>query len=220
MKILIRLLFISFVIALGACNKEDEIHNTDTKVGISRVTFFPLISLKGDDLMTVPKGGTFTDPGVDATEGGATIPYTTSPTVNTAVPGVYSVIYTATNKDGFSASVLRRVCVYETETAAAAQDLSGTYARTSNGEPSTWTKLAPGVYKVFNPGGAPGTNVTVIAINPTVAVVKIPTQLTGVGSTPFGSTNETYFPTAVPPKYSWQIVNSGYGTALRTFVKQ
>lgn len=219
MKKAIYFLFLSFIIVLaGGCDK-DEINNTDTRVGISRVTFFPLISLKGDRYMAVPLGGTYTEPGVDATEGGATIPYTVSTTVNTAVAGVYSLVYTATNKDGFTASVLRTVCVYNTDAAAAAQDLSGNWARTSNGSVATWTKIAPGVYLVFNPGGAPGTNVTVIAINPTLTTVKIPTQLLGVGN-PFGSTNETFTPIPTPSRYSWQIVNSGYGTALRTFVKQ
>lgn len=218
MKKLINLLFLSLVIVLAACNK-DEINNTDTKIGISRVTFFPLIALKGADIMTVPLGGTYTEPGVTATEGGAAIPYTSTPAVNTNVAGTYSVTYTATNKDGFSASVIRRVTVYNTDAGAAAQDLSGNYARTSNGSVATWTKIAPGVYTVFNPGGAPGTNVTVVAINPTGNTIKIPVQLIGPNN-PFSSSSETYTPSPAPPRYTWTIVNSGYGTSARTFVKQ
>jgi hypothetical protein len=218
MKKVIQLLFLSLFIVLGACNK-DEIHNTDTQIGHSRVTFFPILSLKGAKYIAVAKGGTYTDPGVTATEGGQPIQATASPAVNTAVPGVYSVVYTATNKDGFSAQVFRIVTVYDTDAAAAAADLSGNWARNTNGSLAVFTKLAPGVYTVFNPGGAPGTNVTVVAINPTLNTLKIPTQLIAIGNT-FASTGETFTPTSVPPKIVWAMVNSGYGPAARTFTKQ
>ena len=218
MKKVIQLLFLSLIIVLGACNK-DEIHNTDTQIGHSRVTFFPILSLKGAKFIAVAKGGTYTDPGVNATEGGQPIQATASPAVNTAVPGVYSVVYTATNKDGFKAQVFRIVVVYETDAAAAALDLSGNWARSTNGSLAVFTKLAPGVYTVFNPGGAPGTNVTVAAINPNLTTLKIPTQLIAIGNS-FGSTTETFSPALVPPKFSWAIVNSGYGPAVRTFTKQ
>ena len=121
-------------------------------------------------------------------------------------------------KDGFSASVYRTVVVYSTDASAAANDLSGNYARTSNGQIATWTKIAPGVYTVFNPGGAIGTNVTIIAINPTGFTIKIPTQPISEGGTPITSSDESYT-NSVPPTYTWKIVNSGYGTALRTFTK-
>jgi hypothetical protein len=218
MKKIVQLLFLSLIIVLGACNKE-EINNTDTQIGHSRVTFFPLISLKGAKFIAVPKGGTYTDPGADASEAGAPIQPTVGPAVNTAVPGVYSVVYTATNKDGFSAQVFRIVVVYETDVAAAALDLSGNWARSTNGSIATFTKIAPGVYTVFNPGGAPGTNVTVAAINPNITTLRIPTQLIAIGN-PFGSTAEVFTPASVPPQFKWQIVNGGYGTALRTFNKQ
>lgn len=217
MKQISQLIFLSIIIVLAACNKED-IKNTDTKVGISRVTNFPIVALKGERYVTISVGGTYTEAGVDATEAGAAIPVTTAGSVNTTTPGIYTLTYSALNKDGFSASVVRTVAVYSTDASAAANDLSGNYARTSNGSISTWTKLAPGVYKVFNPGGAPGTNVTVIVINPTGFTIKIPEQPIGDG-TPMSSSNEIYT-NSVPAKYSWKIVNQGYGTALRNFVKQ
>src|SRR5689334_15835888 len=150
MKKVIQLMFLALIIVLGACN-EKEIHNTDTQIGQSRVTFFPLLTLKGPKFIAVAKGGTYTDPGYTATEGGQPIQATASPAVNTASPGVYSVVYTATNKDGFSSQAYRIVIVYDTDATAAAQDLSGNWARTSNGSVATFTKLAPGVYTVFNP---------------------------------------------------------------------
>lgn len=222
MKKITHLLFLSLIIMLGSCNKSD-IDNSGTQVGISHVTFFPLINITGAKYIYVPLGGTYTEPGAEATEAGVTTTYTTSPTINTAVAGVYSVVYTAVNKDGFSASDFRIVTVYDTDAGAAANDLSGQYKRSAPGNAAdgqilTFTKVAPGVYMVNNPGGAVGVNVQVIAINPTGNVVKVPTQLIGIGN-PFGTSAETFTP-GPAAKLVWTIVNSGYGTAPRTFIKQ
>lgn len=206
------------LVAISACNK-DKINNTDTKVGISRVTFFPTLTVTGDDYITVAMGGTYTDAGATAIAGGASVPVTVGGAVNTGVPGVYTLTYTATNSDGFNASATRRVIVYSTSTEAAANDFSGSYARTTNGSVAVWTKIAPGVYKVFNPGGAPGTNLTVVVFNPDASIIKIPQQASSDGSIT-SSSDEVYNGSATPPQYSWKIVNPGYGTALRTFIKQ
>jgi len=216
MKKFIPLLYSLLAVLFVACNK-DEIHNTEDQVGISKVTHFPVLTLNGDRYMTIEEGGTFTDPGIIATEGGAPIPYTTDGSVNTGEVGVYDLTYTAVNKDGFPASLTRTVVIYSTESSAAANDLSGTYIRT-NGVPSTWTKIAPGVYTVLNPGGATGVNLTVVAFNQTGNAIHIPYQTIADGST-MTSAQEVYSP-GPPATYTWQILNSGYGTQLRTFVKQ
>ncbi len=216
MKKFIPLIYSLLAVLFVACNK-DEIHNTEDQVGISRVTHFPVLTLNGDRYMTIEVGGTFTDPGIIATEGGAPIPYTTDGSVNAGEVGVYDLTYTAVNKDGFPASLTRTVVIYSTESSAAANDLSGTYIRT-NGVPSTWTKIAPGVYTVLNPGGATGVNLTVVAFNQTGNTIHIPDQTIGDGST-MTSAQEVYSP-GPPATYTWQILNSGYGTQLRTFVKQ
>lgn len=205
---------------LAACNK-DNINNTDDRVGISRVTHFPVLTMGGQRYMATPVGTPFVDPGVTAKEGSNTIPVTVSGNVNYNTPGVYNLTYTAINKDSFPASLTRTVVVYSTDAGAAAKDLSGNYARNTNGSVATWTKIAPGVYTVFNPGGAPGTNLTAVAINPTGNTIKIPSQITNDGNTTSSST-ESYTPGAgsTPAQYSWVILNPGYGTGVRTFVKQ
>ncbi|HCN84573.1 MAG TPA: DUF5011 domain-containing protein, partial [Sphingobacteriaceae bacterium] len=159
----------------------------------------------------------YTEPGVTAKEGTADIVPTISGTVNTNTADVYTLTYTAVNKDGFSASAVRTVIVYSTDAGAAAQDLSGNYARNTNASIATWTKIAPGVYKVFNPGGAPGTNLTVIAINPTGYSIKIPSQISSDGLTTSSASENV---SGMPNSYGWQILNPGYGTAVRTFIKQ
>jgi hypothetical protein len=218
MKKLISILMVSFVVALSSCDK-DEINNTDTKVGRSDVTFYPTVTLKGAQYMVVPLNGTFTDPGAEAKEAGATIQYKTSGTVNTAATGVYRITYTATNKDGFPAAAYRWVAVYSTDATAATNDFSGTYLRAATGVNSFWTKLAPGVYRVDNPGGAAsGASLTIIVFNPTGLTVHAPSQIASDGNVS-STQNETY--TLVPsPQYVWRFNNPGYGTGLRTFVKQ
>jgi len=217
MKKFIPLFYSLLTVLFVACNK-DEIHNTEDKVGISRVTHFAVLTLNGDRIVTIEVGGSFTDPGIVATEGGATIPYTTEGSVNTGEVGVYDITYTAVNKDGFPASLTRTVVVYSTDASAADNDLSGTYVRTSNGVESTWSKIAPGVYTVFNPGGAAGVSLTVIVFNQTGNTIHMPEQTLGDGSV-MTSAQEDYSP-GPPATYTWQILNATYGTQLRTFVKQ
>lgn len=212
-------IFIFFLLAgIAGCNKEDDFNYPKDTVGNSRITYFPILTVKGEAYVPVAMGSTFTDPGVTATEAGAPITVTTSGTVNTSVPGVYTLNYSAVNKDGFPSTGSRTVVVYSTDATATANDFSGNYARNTNGSISTWTKIAPGVYTVFNPGGAPGTNVTVIVINPTGLTIDMPSQRIGDGSL-MSSITETYMNTS-PARYSWAIVNAGYGPALRTFIKQ
>jgi len=173
--------------------------------------------MKGSTYVTVAKGSAYTEPGVTAKEGTTDLTPTVTGSVNTATAGVYTLTYTAVNKDGFSASVRRTVIVYSTDAGAAAHDLSGNYARNTNGSIATWTKIAPGVYSVFNPGGAPGTNLTVIAVNPTGYAISIPPQISSDGLTT-SSALENF--AGMPATYAMEIVNPGYGTAVRTFVKQ
>ncbi|MGE5108312.1 MAG: hypothetical protein ACM3H8_12250, partial [Sphingobacteriales bacterium] len=110
------------------------------------------------------------------------------------------------------------VVVYSTDALAAAQDFSGNYLRSATGVTSVWTRIAPGVYSVFNPGGAAGTNLTAILFNPTGNIIFIPSQITNDGNTT-SSSNEVYTP-GNPTTYQLKILNPGYGTGLRTFIKQ
>lgn len=196
--------------------KKDKIISTPDEVGISKVTYFPILTVAGDPIIAVANGGTFTDPGVTAKAGSSNVPVTTSGTVNTSQDGVYSLSYTAVNKDGFSASASRTVVVYTTMPDAVANDFSGTYLRSATGVNSYWTKLAPGVYIVANPGGAAsGAGLTVIAFNKTGTSITVPSQRSSDGNTSSAS-NITF----TPAQYSWIFLNPGYGTGLRTFVKQ
>lgn len=89
---------------------------------LSKVTNYPIIEVLGDDPIFVPQGGTFTDPGAVATEGGNEIEYTTSAkgnfrgatSVDTNITDEYLITYSAINVDGFFGTATRKVIVYKT----------------------------------------------------------------------------------------------------------
>lgn len=211
---LLAILFLGMI--LFSC-KKDDFDYKDGYVGVSKVTNYATFTMTGDKYVVIPKGGTYAEPGIKAKEGSKDLQVQTTGTVNTNVAGVYNLSYSAINEDGFSASTSRTVIVADIGADAAAMDLSGTYARTSNGSVATWTRLAPGVYSVLNPGGAPGTNVTVIIFHTSANTIDFPSQIASDGGS-FNGSDETYNP--ITKTYTWKVLNSGYGTGLRTFVKQ
>jgi len=150
MRALKYILFFSLFLSVMGCEKTEEIHNTDTKVGISRVTFFPVMEMSGNAAMSIVKGTTFTDPGVKATEAEKEIPVTVDGTVDANTPGFYRLTYSATNKDGFPAS-LERIVVVLPEAEKDGIDLSGEY-KAIGGAPSNAivTKLDKGLYYTTN----------------------------------------------------------------------
>jgi len=224
MRIVATVFSLFLIAGLVACNKDDNNFNyPEGTVGHSRIVYFPAVAIKGEHLVILKQGDTYTDPGVTATLNGQPAQFTTSGTVNTAVPGVYNLTYESKNPEGYSASDWRSVVVIGNDVSA--NDFSGTYLRAATGVTSTWTKIANGVYQVENPGGAAvGAGYNTIVVNYTGNKIKMPKQLatdpssgsTGIVST----TNETYNATATPPSYSWVFLAGGYGTGVRTFVKQ
>jgi hypothetical protein len=206
-------------VAAFSCNK-DNFNYKPGYVGISKITTYPTITVTGDAYIYVAKGGTYTDPGATAKAGTADVKVviTGLPNVNTA--GVYTEVYTATNADGFSASGTRTIAVYSTDASAASNDYSGTYLRAATGQVATWTKKAPGVYYVDNPGGAAGVNLQVIIFNPTGSTITIPQQIAGGNQTSSAQESTVTGPGGTLLSYMMEIINPGYGTSVRSFVKQ
>jgi len=209
-NILVSALILLSSFFLLSCEKDDS------TVNISSITTYPLITLKGEEWVVIPQGGTYTDPGVEATIGDEPVEVvvTNSPDPNT--PGVYETTYTATNKEGYSASVTRKVGVISPETAA--MDISGQYKRNAGaGGISTITKLGPGYYQTDNVGGVavPGPEVTVRFFHYEGNTLYGPPQ--DVQGSTFSVIDGTLKPGV---SYSWSVINSSYGNALRTFVKQ
>jgi hypothetical protein len=109
------LLFVS----LFSCKEGDS-------YDISKVTTFAVFE-EFDPIVIIQKGTAYT-PDVVAKEGDNEIPVTVSPNLNVNMVGVYDVILTATNSEGYAGTATQRVIVYDP--AALDYDLSGVYACT------------------------------------------------------------------------------------------
>ena len=104
-KNLILLLSAALLVLATGCEK--------TSQGLTRITYYPVISLQGDNPYVVQLGGNYTEPGYSASLNGEdyTSGVIVDSNVNPAVPGIYSVTYSATNPDGCSWSTIRDVYV-------------------------------------------------------------------------------------------------------------
>mgnify|MGYP001550646242 CR=1 FL=1 len=158
MKNKIILFFILFLGSLTACNKY-SVHNTDDQVGISKVTHYVVLNLIGNAFESVVVGGSYQDPGATAEENGAAVQYTVTGSVDFNVPGIYNLVYSAVNKDGYSSSITRKVAVIP-EADDPSKDISGTYANVGSAAlTAEISKVAPGVYFTSNCWGGGSTAV-------------------------------------------------------------
>jgi hypothetical protein len=211
MNIINRVLLSGMVMAamiFTGCKKE-------TTKNVSKTFKVPVITIKGSALVTLAVGTVYTDAGADylGENGQVTALQSSSSNVNTAVPGLYFVTYTKESESGaFESEEVRLVAVTSVNDPV---DYSGTYFRSAGPANAIVTKVANGVYKVNNPGGSPtGTGVDVYFVETAPGTFVAPSQPTAVG--PFAVNTITFTATGS----SWKVVNSGYGTQLRTFVKQ
>lgn len=212
MKHLNKLLLILALPALliAGC-KKDTSDNVSKTVKVS----FPEITLKGDALVIVPVGGSYSDAGAklkDDISGAITdIQPTTNP-VNTAQPGIYVVSFVAFNANGFETSATRLVAVSK---AFGTANRQGTYRRTATGINCFITKLADGVYEVKNPGGAGVSPNTIVYMAETASNVFVcPPQPTDFGTMSVININFT------ATGATWNVLNPDFGTGTRTFIKQ
>jgi hypothetical protein len=202
-------------IAVTGCNKKDHFVDNENNVGSSRVTYFALLTLKGDPYMSVVKGGTFTDPGATATEKGTPINVTTSGTVNTSTPGLYILTYSAVNKDGFAATTTRTVAVIGAHEVPGT-DISGTYDYVgSSVYEATFTKVAEGMYTADNCWSG-ATTIPCVFTTLDGVTISVPNQ-----STAFGPLNGsgTLSPTGLLT-FSLNLPAQGVSNSTRKWQKQ
>ena len=107
-KIIYSFILCLSLVALGSCCDE-------TTQDISKVTHYVTFSLNGEQMIQIPLGSSYADQGVVAMEGteDVTSNVKTTGAVNTNAVGVYTITYSAVNKDGFSRSASRTVAVYD-----------------------------------------------------------------------------------------------------------
>ena len=203
-----------FVVVLTSCDK-DEINNTEDKVGRSSVTRYATFTMSGPQYVSIVKGTAYTEPGVTAKEGTQNLTVTTTGSVNKDQPGLYTLTYSATNKDGFSASVSRTVVVIATHENPGV-DLSGKYDYVNGGFTSTVTKVAEGVYTTDNAWSA-ATTIPLVFVSLDGLTLSIPTQPTGFG-TAFGT--GTYNPATKRLVYTVSIPSQGISNSNRTWIRK
>ena len=102
------MLFALCALVMTSCDKKSE--------GLSRVTYYPSITLNGDSYLIWEKGEAYVDPGYYSELNGedVTSQVTVSGTVDINKSGVYTLTYTTVkNEDGFDASAKRTVVVLD-----------------------------------------------------------------------------------------------------------
>lgn len=215
MKRIIPILFL-LIAVLPACNKKDEINNTADRVGISRVTNFATFQMTGSSYVSIVQGSAYVEPGVKAYEAGVEVPVTTTGTVNSNVPGIYIINYSAKNKDNFVANTSRTVVVLSAHETPGV-DLSGKYAYVgSSTYTSTVTKVAEGTYTTDNAwSGLTVIPIVFVSLNGTT--ITVPKQTTGFGE---ASGTGTYTPATSRLVYVLNLPDQGIANSTRTWQKQ
>lgn len=205
-------ILIAIVAIISSCKKDPVISN-DKNVGISRITYYPTFDITGGENISIVRGSAFTDPGVKATAGGADVPVTTVGSVDASVVGIYTLNYSATNADGYSASATRNVFILPSAELPGV-DLSGNYMTTGGTPNATITKVAPGVYFTTNCwGNGSGAIISAYFFCPDGTAPFIPLQTGGAGRI------ETTGPgTYVGGLITWEVdrLDFGGGPLIRT----
>lgn len=218
---ILKLIILSATVLFMGCNKDVP--------AVSKVVqeVYPTIALKGSDLVVVPAGQTFVDPGatvmpgynasgiIDTTSAANISIMADSVKLGTA-EGIYFVPYSYQNVNGFKTTVKRKVVVVNQ---AYTSNYAGKWKRQGNNVIANWTNLGSGVHAISDPGGAnlPEDVLYVIIKNDNTVIV--PPQVTDGNHADITGLNSVSFtPTQV--KYAFRAGNGVYGTAVRTFDKQ
>jgi len=219
-----KILILSVIAAFAYAGCKKKVNNVSTTVVVS----YPIITISGSQYVSIPVGGTFTPPAATAID----TYYKEKPTVVTnlgtldnTIPGLYTVVYSAKNHYGFIGTANVYVAVTNISDSL---DLSGWYIRTvSPANPhraAHYVKLARGLFMTNNVGGVDTADATTGASVSAAFAVLSPTtidfgsQLTSAGTLTATSTSLSLVPADTVVAYALNL--SGFGTQVRTFVKQ
>lgn len=187
---------------------------------VSRIATIPTMVIVGDEATTIPVGGSFTDQGATFTDedGSVSVIKATDNPLDVSKPGFYSLRYEKHTVSGYSASALRVVLVTNV---SASKDYSGTYVRTSNGQPMHVTKVGTGLYITDNVGGVAGNANFIFDTyfgQPDDNTLVVPLQDTPLKE--LACTKAELVVTATDTVIKWAVVNGSFGTAVRTFSRK
>ena len=103
----------ALLIFAASCEKEDHAVN-------QRVTYYPVFEVVGGATYAHQVGTPWVDPGINATLKGEPITVETIGEVDASTSGIYQLVYSYTNVDGFENHATRTVVVYDIANAGAA----------------------------------------------------------------------------------------------------
>lgn len=172
--ILIPITAVACLFLIPACKKTNDYPSRTVQIS------FPTISLNGAQYLTLNRGASWSDPGATWKDSVTNETGTIKLTVNTSKDSAYVLVYTATNKNGFQATVTRGVGVTNY---SGPIDLSGFYSDNAGGTDSVYL----GSRALFvNPNvdlyGDAG--IIVIKSDSTISVATIQTLVTGTNGAP------------------------------------
>ncbi len=202
------------LLLFNGCKKED----TPSKVmTVSR----PTITLNGPGIVSLNVGESYVDQGATYYDSlyGDNGNLTSTTEVNTNEEGFAIVRYSVFNQYGFEGTATRLIAVTSVSDSL---DISGTYARTSNGAEAHVTKLGRGVFQTDNVSGAPsGTMDAAFFMFKGDSSIVMPDQFLPNFAAQAAFVDPVYDFTATPPNYSYVIDNPNvFAPSLRTFGKQ
>ncbi len=219
-----KIIIFSLLMSVGFASCKKDPGNPSLTVTVS----YPTITLTGAQYYSIAVGGNL--PSIAATaydsfyrESDAVVMDLSS--LDASTPGLYAVTASATNKYGFVGNKTVYVGVTNEPSTF---DISGTYIRLATaGCVAHVTKVATGMFLTDNVGGVDITVPSTGAAVPAVFVVTsdstidFGTQLTNAGTLSASSESLTLVAGGgTGTTLAYAISLSGFGTSVRTFVKQ
>lgn len=216
MKTANKLVTALFVVAIAASGCKKDIEPVSKVVEVT----YPSVELIGPAHVLIPVGGSYTDEGATLTDdisGQQSTIMASASEVDPSTPGLYAMTYEAANSNGFRATATRSVLVLDyTPTPGLTVNLAGEWLREATGVSAIWTEMAQGLYIIDYAGGVTAT--PVYAIQTADDAIDIPVQTTWGGLALEGTDEALDYTSDTTVTY--RIMASGFGTGLRTFVKQ
>ncbi len=218
-----KIIILSLLMAVGfaSCKK------TPNDPSVTVTVAYPTITVTGAQYYSIPVNGTL--PSISATAYDSfyneSVPVILDlSTLDATTPGLYAVTASAANKYGF---VSNKTVYVGVTNEPASLDISGTYVRSGVATKVAYiTKVATGMFLTSNVGGV-DTVTQAASIVPAVFVVTsdstidFGTQLTNAGTLTASSESLMLVGSgASGTTLNYAISLSGFGTSVRTFVKQ
>lgn len=222
------LLSLMLVTLFVSCDKEDDVISTPVVVGAPYAAEllgepFVFVELGGE--IPADEGAYFLD-SIYGFEGGADSIFLAEPTniadIDFTTPGVKNLVYRAYNARGYSLSVNRIIIVYEPNPTPNLTDISGQYARSTNGVIANIGKIADGLYYTDDVGGVgfgPYNSSPVLIYFNEDGSIRMPRQA-GPCATIEGSNESIDLNEPITIRYVLLDGPTCFGTAVRTFIKQ